>query len=105
MIELRVESVEFRVETQNFASLFRLKESTTTNISITKNQNNMKKSLPIALAFVLFALIGNTALAQTFDYPVKGKQGFALTEKTRSGLHITYNVGQVSINAINYRCE
>jgi len=65
----------------------------------------MKKSLPIALAFVLFALIGNTALAQTFDYPVKGKQGFALTEKTRSGLHITYNVGQVSLNAINYRGE
>ena len=65
----------------------------------------MKKSLSFVLAFVLFALIGNTALAQTFDYPVKGKQGFALTEKTRSGLHITYNVGQVSLNAINYRGE
>ena len=65
----------------------------------------MKKSLPIALAFALFALIGTTALAQTFNYPVKGKQGFALTEKTRGGLHISYNVGQVTFNSLNYRGE
>ena len=65
----------------------------------------MKKSLPFVLAFVLFALIGNTALAQTFDYPVKGKQGFNLTEKTRDGLHISYNVGQVTLNQLTYRGE
>ena len=65
----------------------------------------MKKSLPIALVLVLFAFIGNMAKAQTFDYPVKGKQGFALTEKTRSGLHITYNVGQVTLSSLNYRGE
>ena len=65
----------------------------------------MKKSLPIALAFALFAFIGNVALAQTFDYPVKGKQGFNLTEKTRDGLHISYNVGQVTLDQINYRGE
>ena len=65
----------------------------------------MKKSLPFALALVLFALIGNTALAQTFDYPVKGKQGFSLTEKTRDGLHISYNVGQVTLNQLTYRGE
>ena len=65
----------------------------------------MKKSLPFVLAFVLFALIGNTALAQTFDYPVKGKQGFSLTEKTRDGLHISYNVGQVTLNQLTYRGE
>ena len=65
----------------------------------------MKKSLPIALALVLLAFFGNTAMAQTFDYPVKGKQGFNLTEKTRDGLHITYNVGQVTLNQLNYRGE
>ena len=65
----------------------------------------MKKSLPIALAFALMALVSSTALAQTFNYPVKGKQGFALTEKTRSGLHISYNVGQVTLNQLNYRGE
>ncbi len=65
----------------------------------------MKKSLPIALVLALFALIGNTALAQTFNYPVKGKQGFSLTEKTRDGLHVSYNVGQVSLNQLNYRGE
>ena len=65
----------------------------------------MKKSLPFVLAFVLFTLIGNTALAQTFDYPVKGKQGFNLTEKTRDGLHISYNVGQVTLNQLTYRGE
>lgn len=65
----------------------------------------MKKSLPFVLAFVLFALIGNTALAQTFDYPVKGKQGFSLTDKTRDGLHISYNVGQVTLNQLTYRGE
>ena len=65
----------------------------------------MKKSLSFALALTLFAFIGNIALAQTFNYPVKGKQGFALTEKTRSGLHISYNLGQMSLSQLNYRGE
>ena len=65
----------------------------------------MKKTLPIALAIVLVALLGNTALAQTFNYPVKGKQGFNLTEKTRDGLHISYNLGQMSLSQLNYRGE
>ena len=65
----------------------------------------MKKSLPIVLAIALIAFIGNTVLAQTFNYPVKGKQGFNLTEKTRDGLHISYNVGQVTLNTIQYRGE
>ena len=65
----------------------------------------MKKSLPIILAFALIAFIGNTVLAQTFNYPVKGKQGFNLTEKTRDGLHISYNLGQMSLNQISYRGE
>ena len=44
-------------------------------------------------------------MAQTFNYPVKGKQGFNLTEKTRDGLHISYNVGQVTLDQLNYRGE
>ncbi len=44
-------------------------------------------------------------MAQTFNYPVKGQQGFALTEKTRDGLHISYNLGQMSLNQIDYRGE
>ena len=65
----------------------------------------MKRSLPIALAIALLAFVGNTAMAQTFNYPIKGKQGFNLTEKTRDGVHITYNLGQMSLNQLSYRGE
>ena len=65
----------------------------------------MKKSLLTLLAIATLALLGNSALAQTFNYPVKGKQGFNLTEKTRDGLHISYNLGQMSLNQLEYRGE
>jgi len=65
----------------------------------------MKKILLTVLAIGVLALTGASALAQTFDYPVKGKQGFNLTEKTRDGLHISYNVGQVTLNQLTYRGE
>jgi hypothetical protein len=65
----------------------------------------MKKVLSIFLAIALIVLTGNFALAQTFNYPLKGKQGFNLTEKTRDGLHISYNLGQMSLNQLNYRGE
>ena len=65
----------------------------------------MRKLLPVALAFVLLAFFGSATMAQTFDYPIKGKQGFNLTEKTRDCLHISYNVGQVTLNQLNYRGE
>ena len=64
----------------------------------------MKKSLLTVLAIML-ALTGSIAMAQTFNYPVKGKQGFALTQKTRDGLHISYNLGQMSLSQLNYRGE
>lgn len=64
----------------------------------------MKKSLLTVLA-IMFAWTAGTAMAQTFNYPVKGQQGFALTEKTRNGLHISYNLGQMSLNQIDYRGE
>ena len=65
----------------------------------------MKKAVLTFLAIAILALMGNYAVAQTFDYPVKGKQGFNLTEKTRDGLHISYSVGQVTLNQLNYRGE
>ena len=64
----------------------------------------MKKSLLTVLAIML-ALTGGFAMAQTFNYPVKGRPGFNLTEKTRDGLHISYNVGQVTLNQLSYRGE
>ena len=57
------------------------------------------------MAFAIIVVFGDLAMAQTFDYPVKGKQGFNLTEKTRDGLHITYNLGQMSLSQLNYRGE
>ena len=65
----------------------------------------MKKSLFNLLAIALVFLLGHQSVAQTFDYPIKGKQGFNLTEKTRSGLNISYNVGQVTLSQLNYRGE
>ena len=53
----------------------------------------------------LAVLTGIHGMAQTFDYPLKGKQGFNLTEKTRDGLRISYNLGQMSLNPITYRGE
>ncbi len=65
----------------------------------------MKKALRILTAIVALALMGGTVMAQTFDYPVRVKQGFSMTEKTRDGLHLSYEVGQVSLNTISYRSE
>ena len=65
----------------------------------------MKKSLQTVLAMIMLALTGSFAMAQTFNYPVKGRQGFSLTEKTRDGLHISYNLGQMSLSQLNYRGE
>jgi hypothetical protein len=65
----------------------------------------MKRILPTTVLFAMIAILSNLAMAQTFTYPVNGQQGFNLTEKTRGGLHISYNLGQFSLNTINYRGE
>lgn len=65
----------------------------------------MKKTLPIILTIALAVLTGGMGMGQTFNYPIKGKQGFNLTEKTRDGLRITYNLGQMSLSTLNYRGE
>ena len=65
----------------------------------------MRKTIPTILAFTALVFIANMTMAQTFNYPVNGHQGFNLTEKTRDGLHISYNVGQVTFNQLSYRGE
>ena len=65
----------------------------------------MKRLVSFQIVLALVAMIGSQAWAQTFNYPVRGQQGFNLTEKTRDGVHITYNLGQMSLNQINYRGE
>lgn len=65
----------------------------------------MKRIILRLMAVAVLALVADFAMAQTFTYPVKGKQGFSLTEKTRDGLHISYNLGQMSLSQLNYRGE
>lgn len=61
----------------------------------------MKKHLFLAL----FAFAASLAAAQTFTYPANGQQGFHLTEKTRDGVHISYNLGTFTMHPLNYRGE
>lgn len=65
----------------------------------------MKKTLLSVSIVVALAFMTNLTMAQTFSYPVNGKPGFNLNEKTRDGLHISYNLGQMSLNSLNYRGE
>ena len=65
----------------------------------------MKKALPRILILAVMSLFVNLTMAQTFNYPIKGKPGFVLTEKTRDGLHINYNLGQMTLSSLNYRGE
>ena len=65
----------------------------------------MKKALPRILAIITLALFADLTMAQTYNYPLKGKQGFSLTEKTRDGLHISYNLGQMTLSQLSYRGE
>ena len=52
------------------------------------------KRVPQMIFIAMIAFFSNLAMAQTFTYPVKGKQGFSISEKTRDGLHVNYNLGQ-----------
>ena len=65
----------------------------------------MRRLLLKTTTVAFLVIIANLAMAQTFDYPVKGKPGFALTEKTRDGLHINYNLGQMTLSSLSYRGE
>ena len=63
------------------------------------------KTKALQIVPILLLLGMGMAMAQTFTYPLKGKQGFSLSEKTRDGLHINYNLGQFSLSPINFRGE
>ena len=65
----------------------------------------MKKGLFTMLVIAVLALTANLTMAQTYTYPVKGKQGFTIPEKTRDGMSISYQLGQFSMNQLNYRGE
>ena len=66
----------------------------------------MKKfKLHRMLIVAVLALIANITIAQTYNYPVKGKQGFSVSQKTRDGMRISYELGQFSLNQLNYRGE
>ena len=54
---------------------------------------------------MILALSTGMIMAQTYTYPVQGKQGFAVTEKTRDGLHISYQLGQFTLDQLDYRGE
>ena len=65
----------------------------------------MKKNFTKGFVFMVLALIANIAMAQTYTYPVKGQQGFSLSDKTRDGMHVSYELGSFSLNPLNYRGE
>ena len=65
----------------------------------------MKKSVFQLLAIAVLAMIANLAVAQTYTFPVRGTQGFALTQSTRDGAHISYQLGQFSLSQVEFRGE
>ena len=65
----------------------------------------MKKTLLQLLAVAILALTANLAVAQTYTFPVRGSQGFSLTQSTKDGARINYELGQFSLSQINYRGE
>lgn len=65
----------------------------------------MKKNLLRIVAIALVAFSANMALAQTFTYPAKGKEGYTLTQKRMDGVDISYNMSQFTLNSLNYRGE
>ncbi|MCQ2301523.1 MAG: C25 family cysteine peptidase [Bacteroidales bacterium] len=65
----------------------------------------MRKELLRIIAIVLVVFSANMAMAQTYTYPAKGKDGFTLTQKRMDGVSINYNMSQFTLNSLNYRGE
>ena len=66
----------------------------------------MKKSNFCRLFIVtMLAFIANITIAQTYTYPVKDQQGFSVSQKTRDGMTINYELGSFSLEQLNYRGE
>ena len=66
----------------------------------------MKKSnICRMLIVMLLAFTANIMMAQTYNYPVKGKQGFSVSQATRDGMRISYELGSFTLDQVNYRGE
>ena len=65
----------------------------------------MKRNFTRFIAIVILALTANIVMAQTYTFPVKGTQGFTMTQASRDGAHISYQLGQFSLSQIEYRGE
>lgn len=57
------------------------------------------------MIMMVMAFAANVAIAQTYTYPVKGQQGFSLSDKTRDGMRISYELGSFTLDQLNYRGE
>ena len=65
----------------------------------------MKRVFTKMIAVAILTLSAGLVMAQTYTYPVKGKQGFSLSEKTRDGMRISYQLGSFSLSQLDYRGE
>lgn len=65
----------------------------------------MKHYFTRIIVLTILMLSTGMIMAQTYSYPIKGQQGFALTEKSKDGLHLTYELGQFSMSQVEYRGE
>ena len=66
----------------------------------------MKKlNLRRLLIIGMLAFIANVTMAQTYTYPVQEKQGFSVSQKTRDGMRINYELGSFTLSQLNYRGE
>ena len=65
----------------------------------------MKNNFTKLIVMMFLVLSTGIVMAQTYTYPVKGQQGFTLTEKNRNGMHISYQLGQFTLDQLNYRGE
>ena len=65
----------------------------------------MKKYFTKTIALLVLMLTASIAMAQTYTYPVRGQQGFSLSDKTRDGMHVSYELGSFTLSQINFRGE
>ena len=65
----------------------------------------MKKYFTRTLALMVLMLAASITMAQTYTYPVRGQQGFSLSDKTRDGMHVSYELGSFTLEQLNYRGE
>jgi hypothetical protein len=64
----------------------------------------MKKKRVFIIALMMLVCV-NMLYSQTYTYPLKGTSGFSVSNQTRDGLRVNYNIGQFSLNTISYRSE